>query len=188
MSFHSSTPSRIQLLLVVNGLLTISNTITAKGLCTGTRKQYSGHVQAYQYWYDSKAIPYPILPLNADAVRAWLTDIHLEKPDLQWKSYCTWVTSLRAWSRDTNRDWPVNQLDYDWDNNRTQFADFIRSLKKNIPDKPLKQAEAVDSGLMTGVIQHILNTETNLFLRERDVVLFSGGFLKGLRASDLRSS
>ena len=52
-------------------LLTISNTITAKGHCTGTRKQYSGHVQAYQYWYHSKAVSYPILPLNADAVRAF---------------------------------------------------------------------------------------------------------------------
>ena len=125
------------------------------------------------------------MPLDANAVRARLTDLHFDKPFLQWKSYCQRIASLRAWSRDVDRDFPVDQVDYDWVNKRTIFADFMKSLKKNIPDKPLKQAEAIDAGLMGGVIIHILNSEQNLFLRERDVCLLSGGFLKGLRASNL---
>ena len=166
-------------------LVAISDTITLRGLAPRTSKSYSGHVQAYHYWHQAKAVPTPIFPLDATAVRAWLTDLRLEKPDLQWKSYCQRIASLRAWSRDIDRNLPCHQLDYDWVNNRTVFTDFMKSLKNNIPNKPPKQAEAIDQGLCSDVVSHILNTEQNLFLKERDVCLITGGFLKGLRASDM---
>ena len=161
-----SLPQDMNRALSYEELLSISDVITTRALSKGTRKNYSGHVEAYQVWHASKQVPTPPLPLDANAVRAWLTDLRLDKPFLQWKSYCQRIASLRAWSRDVDRDFPVDQVDYDWVNKRTIFADFMKSLKKNIPDKPLKQAEAIDAGLMGGVIIHILNSEQNLFLHE----------------------
>ena len=64
-------------------LVAISDTITIRGLAKHTQRNYSGHVQAYQLWHTSKQVPTPLLPIDATAVRAWLTDLRLEKPHLQ---------------------------------------------------------------------------------------------------------
>ena len=61
----------------------------------------------------------------------------------------------------------------------------MKSLRKNIPDKPPWQAEAIDGGLCAAVISFILNSEPTLFLGQRYACNQTAGFLKGLRASDM---
>jgi len=48
-----------------------------------------------------------------------------------------------------------------------------------------KKAKAADEQLLSGVVQHIQSTETNAYIRARDVLALTMCFFEGLRAQDL---
>lgn len=148
-----------------------------------TKQQYQRYVNEFIAFVHDKYADDAILPLKVRHIEGWLAFIAATR-NVQWGSFQQRIAALRKYSRTTGY-WDVSHLDYNPCTTKSTFCEFMKGLRKKIPTLPTKKAGVVSGTFLGLVVHEVMQTESNLYLLQRDVLVLTLCFLFGLRANDL---
>jgi hypothetical protein len=124
------------------------------------------------------------LSIQVEEVKLWFAHL-LTSTTNQYGSFRQNLASFRHYSRQ-NGHLNLDYLETDIKkSNHSDFAVFIEGLKREVPQKPTKQARAIPKELLSDLLVDITLHEPHEPSLNRDISMFAPMFLNALRGCDI---